>query len=117
MPPKPWHNTEADADARNNLVEYIVELLKLRRPNATGDWADKLPQMAKRLDDALYFSANSKQEYVERSTLKHRLQQLALAMGGPKNNQTKPGGGGGGDVSVPTSVAQQQHQAPAHGLD
>ena len=77
---KAWHSVE-DLDARTSMVNHIVDLLKIRRPNATEDWTEKLPQMAKRLEDALYHSANSAAEYMDRSTLKQRLQQLALAMG------------------------------------
>ena len=109
LPSKPWHNTEADEPDRNSLAQHIVELLKLRRPNDNGSWQDKLPQMAKRLDDALYFSANSKAEYIDRNTLKTRLQQLALAMGGPKG-QNRGGAGAPGASGVPVNPQQQQYQ-------
>jgi hypothetical protein len=38
--------------------------------------------MAKKLEEALYNQANSEEEYCDPSTLKTRLQQLALQMGG-----------------------------------
>ena len=58
-----------------------VHLLKQRKPNAPQDWLKKLPQMAKRLEESLYRSAKSFDEYNDASTLKQRLQQLAHNIG------------------------------------
>ena len=103
---KAWHSVE-DLDARTSMVNHIVDLLKIRRPNATEDWTEKLPQMAKRLEDALYHSANSAAEYKDRSTLKQRLQQLALAFPRQKGQSgSKPAAGGG--------QAQYQQAASSH---
>jgi hypothetical protein len=55
--------------------------LKQRKPNAPQDWLKKLPQMAKRLEESLYRSAKSFDEYNDASTLKQRLQQLAHNIG------------------------------------
>ena len=63
------------------MQERIVRLLKERRPNATTDWQAKLPQMAKRLEEALYSNANSLDEYGDVNTLKSRLQQYAMSVG------------------------------------
>jgi E1A/CREB-binding protein len=83
----------------------IIELLRLRRPNATSDWQQKLPQMARRLEEALYNDAASFQEYNDRNTLKGRLQQLASSMG--NRIQNRPAGS-----NVPT---QQPAQTLLHG--
>ena len=77
---KPWH-TQEDAATRNSMIERIVGLLQQRRPNATSDWQEKLPHMAKRLENELYQQAESVGEYSDPSTLKNRLQLLALSMG------------------------------------
>ena len=66
------------------MVDNIIALLKTRRPNATEDWYDKLPHMAKRLEDALYHQAPTFEDYSDRESLKSRLQQLAVSMGGNK---------------------------------
>ena len=55
--------------------------MKQRKPNAPQDWLKKLPQMAKRLEESLYRSAKSFNEYNDASTLKQRLQQLAHNIG------------------------------------
>jgi E1A/CREB-binding protein len=72
------------------MIKSIVQLLQQRRPNASADWHQKLPTMAKRLEEALYRNAASFDEYFDAATLKSRLQQLAQSMGGKVNN-AKPG--------------------------
>lgn len=81
MPPKPWHTTEHNPE-RAEMNKRIVNLLQQRRPDASPEWYQKLPQMAKRLEEALYGEAQSFEMYNNFSTLKGRLQQLALSMSG-----------------------------------
>ena len=54
-----------------------VQLLK-QKENASPEWLTKLPQMVKRLEVSLYQSAPSFEAYSDTSTLKTRLQQLAM---------------------------------------
>lgn len=63
------------------MIAKIVHLLQQRKPNAPQEWLKKLPQMAKRLEESLYRSAKSFADYNDASTLKHRLQQLAVNIG------------------------------------
>jgi len=63
------------------MIAKIVQLLRQRKPNAPQEWLDKLPQMAKRLEESLYRSAGSFDEYNDIGTLKQRLQQLAMNIG------------------------------------
>eukprot|EP00598_Pedospumella_elongata_P008379 CAMPEP_0185012788 /NCGR_PEP_ID=MMETSP1098-20130426/98477_1 /TAXON_ID=89044 /ORGANISM="Spumella elongata, Strain CCAP 955/1" /LENGTH=2117 /DNA_ID=CAMNT_0027541853 /DNA_START=291 /DNA_END=6644 /DNA_ORIENTATION=+ len=100
---KPWHSSE-HAGIRNSMVEEIIKLLKTRRPNATEDWHEKLPHMARRLEDALYHEANDLAEYSDNSSLKQRLQQLALSMGG---NKQQPPNSKGGPSGAPPAMQQQ----------
>ena len=60
------------------MINKIVNLLQQRRPNAPDEWHQKLPQMAKRLEEALYNNANSLEEYNETATLKARLLVLLI---------------------------------------
>lgn len=55
--------------------------LKKRKVHANKEWIEKLPVMAKRLEEALYRQAASKEEYQDLATLKVRLQQVAMSMG------------------------------------
>lgn len=86
--PKPWHAaTEEIMQARESIKNFIAELLISRRQNATPDWTEKLPTMASRLEDSLYYQAPTFEEYSDRSTLKYRLQALAMQMNGNKTRQ------------------------------
>lgn len=78
-----WHSLD-HGSTRSSMVEKIISLLKQRRPNASDDWHEKLPHMAKRLEEALYGQAEDLNQYSDTTTLKVRLQQLALSMGGNK---------------------------------
>eukprot|EP00587_Corethron_hystrix_P001372 CAMPEP_0113305838 /NCGR_PEP_ID=MMETSP0010_2-20120614/5322_1 /TAXON_ID=216773 ORGANISM="Corethron hystrix, Strain 308" /NCGR_SAMPLE_ID=MMETSP0010_2 /ASSEMBLY_ACC=CAM_ASM_000155 /LENGTH=1600 /DNA_ID=CAMNT_0000160371 /DNA_START=446 /DNA_END=5248 /DNA_ORIENTATION=- /assembly_acc=CAM_ASM_000155 len=75
-----WQSDKDVAD-RREMIQKIVRLLQLRKPNAPQEWLKKLPQMAKRLEESLYRSAKSFDEYNNSSTLKFRLQQLAMTIG------------------------------------
>jgi hypothetical protein len=75
-----WQS-ELDLPQRRKMITKIVSLLQQRKPNAPNDWVEKLPEIARRLEDSLYRTASSAEEYDNFNTLKHRLQQLALSMG------------------------------------
>ena len=68
------------------MITKIISLLQQRKPNAPKEWINKLPDMARRLEDSLYRMAPSRDEYNNFQTLKHRLQQLAMSMGGTRTN-------------------------------
>jgi len=53
-----------------------VKMLK-KDKNGTAEWLAKLPDMAKQLEVSLYRNARSFEAYVDMSTLKQRLQQIA----------------------------------------
>ncbi|KAL7561812.1 hypothetical protein ACA910_013348 [Epithemia clementina (nom. ined.)] len=75
-----WQS-DRDYHDRRKMIAKIVHLLQQRKPNAPPEWLKKLPQMAKRLEESLYRSAKSFDEYNDASTLKMRLQQLAVNIG------------------------------------
>ena len=52
-----------------------------RKPDPSKEWLSKLPQLAHRLEESLYRSAPSFEAYNDISTLKARLQQLAMNIG------------------------------------
>ena len=87
--------------------------MKARKPNAPQDWLNKLPQMAKRLEDTLFKSAPDFESYNNPNTLKQRLQQLAMDMKGRSGN-----GGARRNVQsnqqgpniIPQQPQQQQQQ-------
>lgn len=74
---------------RNYMTDLISMLLREKRPNATKEWQDKIPRIAQRLEEAIYYQSEKFDEYANPSTLKARLQQLALSVRGknvPKNS-------------------------------
>lgn len=92
--PKPWHQA-GDSQYRKSMNDSIVHLLEQKKPNA-ADWRAKLPQMAAKLEENLYFSANSLEEYIDVTSLKSRLQQLAVQMGGKQPHPGQAQGQGQG---------------------
>ena len=70
--------------------------MKQKDKNASPEWLTKLPQMVKQLEVSLYRSAPSFEAYSDISTLKMRLQQLAMEIA-KKTQQAKDGSGYGGN--------------------
>ncbi len=106
---------------------FSVQLLKQRDKNSSQEWLNKLPQMVKQLEVSLYRSAPSFEAYADRSTLKHRLQLLAMEIakkthtsggdersknGGDKLRDNIIGGGGGGGSNQSRRQSEQQQQPP-----
>jgi hypothetical protein len=76
--------------------------------NGSPEWLNKLPQMAKQLEVSLYRNARSFEAYMDMSTLKQRLQQIAVEVSRKARSQ-------GGDQrddrhrqDMPSSSYQQQ---------
>lgn len=69
--------TENDINDRRRVIDEIVDLMQRSKPDASEEWLNMLPPMAKRLEEALYRSSYSSEEYNDMETLKPRLQQLA----------------------------------------
>ncbi|KAL7543116.1 hypothetical protein ACHAXR_012415 [Thalassiosira sp. AJA248-18] len=89
-----WQS-DNDMHHRREMIQHIVKLLKQKDKNASPEWLTKLPQMVKQLEVSLYRSAPSFEAYSDTSTLKTRLQQLAMEIA-KKTQQAKDGSGGGG---------------------
>lgn len=81
-----WQSDSYKSD-RSIMIKKIVDLLKARKPNAPQDWLNKLPQMAQRLEESLFRSAPNFESYNDQNTLKQRLQQLAMKMKNPRQQQ------------------------------
>lgn len=70
---------------------------------------NRLPFMAKKLEEHLYRSAQTKDEYIDQNTLKKRLQMIAHGLGVPKSG----GGGGGQSLGLASIGGDSSHQAAA----
>jgi len=111
-----WQQNGTDySGSRTEMATRIINILQLRRPNATQEWQQKLPQMAKRLEDSLFMQATSFDIYMDPNTTKNRLQSLAQSMGGARNNtQAQKAAAQGQQAQSQAGAAHQpQTQVPA----
>ena len=100
--PKPWHSP-SDTPRRKAMSDAIIQLLRLEDTNSI-DWHSRLPRMAAKLEEALYFSADTLFEYVDVTTLNARLQQL----GDSTLQQQQAGNNGSEDRRKKVLKRQQQ---------
>ncbi|TDH68372.1 uncharacterized protein CCR75_009613 [Bremia lactucae] len=83
------------------MIGKIVSLLQQRKPDAPAEWIWRLPDMARRLEDSLYRTAKNRDEYGDCSSLKTRLQHLAVTMGARAQHKTVGNPRAAGAASVP----------------
>ncbi len=69
---------------------FSVKMLK-KDKTGSPEWLSKLPQMAKQLEVSLYRNAQSFDAYMDMSTLKHRLQQIAVQVSQKARGQDRGG--------------------------
>ena len=87
-----WYFQDQHLQERRSMITRIAQLMITTKPNPPADWLQKLPNMARRLEETLFRSAASFEEYRDTSTLKRRLQALAIVMGlGPQQQQQAAG--------------------------
>jgi len=80
VPATPWQRPLKHMQLRLCVVADIMSLLKSRKPDASLEWLEHLPAMAKRCEAQLYMRAPSLQVYMDGATLKTRLQKVAVEM-------------------------------------
>ncbi|GKY92630.1 hypothetical protein MPSEU_000233100 [Mayamaea pseudoterrestris] len=73
-----WQSN-SDLPDRRRVIFQILDVIRMMRPENTK-MNDKLPHMAKSLEEHLYRSAPSKEEYLNTATLKSRLQAIAQGL-------------------------------------
>lgn len=69
--------TDTDVGLRRMIFEKIVQVFHRKRNNTVPTMNHKLSEFVKRLEEALYWGASSKEEYCELSTLEQRLHLAA----------------------------------------
>jgi len=87
-----WQS-ENDVNDRQMMINKIIDLMRQNKADVLGQSISKLSQMAKRLEEALYRSALSAEDYNSSNTIKARLQQLAnnILMSKTKGGQAAVG--------------------------
>ena len=108
-----WYFQDQHLQERRKMITNIARLLQARTPNATADWTQRLPQMSQRLEDWLFRSATSFEEYRDTSTLKKRLQALALVMGLRPQQQQQAAGPAPAAPTPPPPRPAAQRAGPA----
>ena len=59
------------------MVLDLVKILNYKRPSQSGDWCQRIPPVAQKLELLLYATAKSAAAYGDRRTLHARLQCIA----------------------------------------
>lgn len=80
--------TNADLPDRRRVIFSIVKVIERMRPDA-NKMSQKLPLMAKKLEEHLYRSAPTKEYYMDPSTLKRRLQMIAQGLGVHRSSSSR----------------------------
>ena len=76
-----WHHNDKDREDRRFIIKQIQDLFQKRKQaSVTDEWKAKLPDFVRRLEEALYRTARSKEEYTNSGTLEARLQSVARRM-------------------------------------
>lgn len=71
-----WHS-EDHLPLRREVVKFIAQLLAARKLNPTRKWLSELPYKARKLEERLYRTADSIEDYLNKKTLKERLKKVA----------------------------------------
>lgn len=79
-----------------------------KNKNGTPEWLSQLPQMAKQLEVSFYRNAGSFEAYMDMSTLKQRLQQIAVQVSGKPGSRVGDQRDDRHRVDMPSSSYQQQ---------
>ncbi|KAL7567812.1 hypothetical protein ACA910_000563 [Epithemia clementina (nom. ined.)] len=107
-----WQSN-ADLPDRRKVIFSILEVIKQMRPNSNTT-STKLPHMAKSLEEHLYRSAQTKEEYLDSKTLKQRLQTIAQGLDLHRAPGSVPGGspnqGPFGQMDVSRNSQQSDNQ-------
>ena len=96
--------------------------MKRRNPHATEEWVQKLPSFVRRLENELYNSAQSKQEYLSAETFQQRLQSVANRMSERERQRQavlrqaqEAGAAAGPGSGAPAEGVMRAGQAPGGG--
>nr|CCA24581.1 histone acetyltransferase putative [Albugo laibachii Nc14] len=102
---QPWHSP-ADHILRKEMVHHIIRLLQAQKKNSSVGWMQKLPAMAKRLEEECYGTAVDREEYANTNTLHSRLRAIVrAAQKGPRQTQADAA-----KASVPVTAPSRETQ-------
>eukprot|EP00516_Mucochytrium_quahogii_P005909 CAMPEP_0203747238 /NCGR_PEP_ID=MMETSP0098-20131031/2444_1 /ASSEMBLY_ACC=CAM_ASM_000208 /TAXON_ID=96639 /ORGANISM=" , Strain NY0313808BC1" /LENGTH=1738 /DNA_ID=CAMNT_0050635603 /DNA_START=601 /DNA_END=5817 /DNA_ORIENTATION=+ len=106
-----WHDDpQADVEPRRVVIQQIVALLESCRPEAFANRQEKLVDLARRLEVALYKQSKTKEEYMDKNTLRHRVRELAKASTAQQKKKEDPVASSSQQNSSGKAVSQEQVQ-------
>ena len=108
-----WYFQDQHLETRRSMITNIARLLQARKPNASAEWMQRLPLMSRRLEESLFRSATSFEEYRDTSTLRKRLQELAIVMGLRARQQQAAGPAAAPAAPPPPRRPAAQRAGPA----
>jgi len=79
-----------DMNERQKMIGEIVSLVRTIKPDSQQEWFNKIPRMARWLEEPLYRSATSFRAYKDLSTIKQRLCQLAHQINSSRTRRFQP---------------------------
>ncbi len=103
------------SNARCQVIFRILEVIRQMRPD-TNRVSSKLPHMAKSLEEYLYRSAQTKEEYMDFSTLRRRLQDIAHGLEvhqSTSSNSMKRGGDQSIQNDADSSLDKRRSSVPS----
>jgi E1A/CREB-binding protein len=68
-----WQDDEKDLKLRRSMIQCVIVLMQKTPNSLSNTWMQKLPDLARLLEDKLYRQASSRDVYKDLSTLKDRL--------------------------------------------
>lgn len=81
---RPWHNDPDLYQARQYMREQILHVF---HGPISSEWQQRLPNLVRRLEEALFKEAVSKEDYMNLNTLERRLQSLMKRLQHNNRNQ------------------------------
>ncbi|MCO5612855.1 hypothetical protein L7F22_067126 [Adiantum nelumboides] len=110
--------TDADFGIRRTIVENILQIFQRKRNITDPSMHQKVSDFVKRLDDALYRDACSKEEYSDLSTLEQRLHLMAKRISPlrPNTNAVPRGPSLAASPMIPTPGMPTMIPTPGHDI-
>lgn len=75
-PTSSWHRPAADAGLRQSTIQALVSVFASRRPDMSEAFRRRLPNLVRKLEEVLYRTASSREEYADQNRLQSRVQAI-----------------------------------------
>lgn len=109
-----WRTWQSDADVnvRREIIQQIHQLFRNKKPVVSTEWQQKLPDFVRRLEELLYRTAKTMDEYKNPETLEVRLSSVARRL-----MKTTPNAAGMPQSASVPRPAQVRRQHPGNAAE